>query len=78
MGIYGTLSFSLNDYILAFDDIDMTCTYKHTHSCDILCTVIEGPCCLISMVLLITPAIMLSVATGESRERVVPSTRGLM
>ena len=48
------------------------------YSCDILCTVIEGPCCLMSIVLLITPAIIPSVATGESRERVVPSARGLM
>ena len=37
-----------------------------------------GPCCLMSIVRLMTPAIILSVATGDKRERVVSSTRGLM
>ena len=49
-----------------------------TYSCDILCTLIVGPCCLVTMVLLITPATIPSMDMGERRERVQLSESGLM
>ena len=54
------------------------CHWVTTYSCVIRCTVMEGPCDLVTMVLLTTLVIIPSTCSGEMRDRVLLSERGLM
>ena len=49
-----------------------------TYSCVMRCTVMEGPCDLVTMVLLTTLVIIPSTCSGEMSDRVLLSERGLM